>query len=67
MIVKEILDGLTNYAFKTPQIEALAYERAEVCSVCEFLNVNRCGKCGCFVIFKARSPKSKCPINKWKK
>ena len=67
MIAAEILAGLTNYTFRTKEIEQLAYERSEICSVCEHRKVNRCGKCGCFVVLKVRSPKSKCPDKRWKR
>lgn len=43
-------------------------ERIDECFKCEhFLeNLNRCGKCGCLVEYKARWKTTKCPIDKWK-
>jgi hypothetical protein len=33
--IKEIIEGWKNFAFPTPRIEAMAMERAGVCSICE--------------------------------
>lgn len=43
-------------------------ERISECFKCEhFLeNLNRCGKCGCLVEYKARWKTTKCPDNRWK-
>ena len=43
-------------------------ERLDDCFNCEhFLeNLNRCGKCGCLVEYKARWKTTKCPIGVWK-
>ena len=43
-------------------------ERWSLCSGCEFLTkMNRCKKCGCFMKFKTRVAKMKCPVDKWGK
>lgn len=41
-------------------------ERLKICYSCEFQrNMNRCGKCGCFLKTKTIFNTSTCPINKW--
>jgi hypothetical protein len=63
----EIYEGWKNVIFPTPEIEALAKERIQVCVGCEHLNIlNICSKCCCPHIGKAHSPESRCPENKWK-
>lgn len=43
------------------------HDRLTLCKVCPHLRkqTNTCGKCGCYVPAKVKSPKAKCPINKW--
>lgn len=63
----EIYEGWKNYIFQTPEIEALAKERIEVCSGCIHLNfLNICSRCSCPKAGKTRSPESRCPENLWK-
>ena len=69
-VAKEIIDGWENYIFRTPTIEAMAKDRAEVCSKCEFLSTALkyylyCKKCGCYIPGKTRSITSQCPLKKW--
>ena len=40
-------------------------ERKRICSQCEHMHNNRCGKCGCWLQYKAALRAEKCPINKW--
>lgn len=42
-----------------------AAARLEICKACEFLNGDRCTKCGCFMNAKIHVESSGCPINKW--
>lgn len=66
--LSEIYDGWKNYIFPTPEIEALAKERMEVCVTCEHLSrFNICTKCSCPNVGKVRSPTSICLENKWKR
>jgi hypothetical protein len=64
--LEEIYEGWKNYIFQTPEIEALAKKRIEVCVECKHLNILQiCSKCICPKSGKARSPESRCPMNKW--
>ena len=54
----------------TPEIKKLVEHRMSVCVGCEFLKDGgmlkaKCTKCGCPIIAKARSKRSKCPLQKW--
>ena len=42
-------------------------ERMKVCLKCEHYqaSLNRCKKCGCFLILKAALKSTKCPESKW--
>jgi uncharacterized paraquat-inducible protein A len=43
-------------------------ERLNICNDCEHKEgdkVPKCGKCGCYLIVKARMKTTACPINKW--
>ena len=65
----EITDGWKNTIWKSPEVEAIAKERAETCSKCEDNIANVCKNCGCVLFSKTRSMKetNKCPLGKWKK
>ena len=39
--------------------------RWDLCSGCEFLNNNKCEKCGCFMKVKHKLAMAKCPVGKW--
>ena len=39
--------------------------RLKICSSCQYLNEDRCSKCGCFVEMKASWAAEECPIYKW--
>ena len=39
--------------------------RWDICLGCEFLNNNKCSKCGCFMKVKHKLAMAKCPIDKW--
>lgn len=76
---KEILTGVLNRMFPDQEIEDEAKRKIFLCLLpdgeephCRFYNENKdgymgpkCDGCGCFLKFKARSPESKCPLNKW--
>ena len=40
-------------------------QRLAVCASCEFHDGGRCGKCGCFVVPKAKMASESCPAGKW--
>ena len=64
--LNEIYVGWKNVAFKNPEIEEVAKNRAKICVLCKNLRGNNtCKICGCYIPAKIRSPKSKCPINLW--
>lgn len=63
--VNEIIEGWKNVVFPNEEVERIAKNRAAICFICPN-NVNgKCNKCGCNLSAKIRSPKSKCPDNKW--
>ena len=39
--------------------------RWDLCSGCEFLNDNKCDKCGCFMKVKHKMKMASCPEGKW--
>ena len=41
--------------------------RWDLCSGCEFLNNNKCEKCGCFMKVKHKLAMASCPVGKWDK
>ena len=41
--------------------------RWDLCTGCEFLNDNKCDKCGCFMKVKHKLAMASCPIGKWDK
>ena len=41
--------------------------RWDLCSGCEFLNNNKCEKCGCFMKVKHKLKMASCPVGKWGK
>ena len=65
--IVEIVSGWKNYISKNPEVEKIAEERMNICIYCPQLNkeTNRCKICGCFMVAKTRSLKSKCPAKKW--
>ena len=42
-------------------------QRIHICQKCEFWDsdLNRCKKCGCFLLIKAALKITKCPLQKW--
>ena len=42
-------------------------KRWDICQGCEFLNDNKCDKCGCFMKIKTRVATARCPVGKWEK
>lgn len=63
--MNEIFEGFKNIIFTDIKVEEEAERRLKICFGCPHLNKTRCGKCGCFLKVKTRSPKSKCPDNRW--
>ena len=63
--IGSIITGWKNVIWKSPEIEAEAVKRVEICSDCKFNNNTFCNQCGCWIPAKARSMKEGCPINKW--
>lgn len=61
----EIFQGFKNLIFPKQEIEVLAEARLRICFNCPDRLENKCGKCGCFLAAKTRSPQSKCPLNRW--
>ena len=41
--------------------------RWDLCLGCEFLNNNKCEKCGCFMKVKHKLAQASCPVGKWDK
>ena len=41
--------------------------RWDLCTGCEFLNDNKCEKCGCFMKVKHKLAMASCPVGKWDK
>ena len=41
--------------------------RWDLCTGCEFLNDNKCEKCGCFMKVKHKLAMASCPLGKWDK
>ena len=42
--------------------------RYDTCKQCAHVTketIEKCGKCGCVILFKILPPSSKCPIGKW--
>jgi hypothetical protein len=68
--LKDIIQGWSNVIWENPEIEALALERATVCSTCPTNINNVCsssmGGCGCPIIAATRAPYKKCPKGRWK-
>jgi hypothetical protein len=66
--VQRIIEGFGNYVFRTPETEAKAKRRAEICAVC--LQINKvknefCPECKCFIPAKIRSMSEECPLKLW--
>lgn len=40
-------------------------KRLDTCTMCQFRRADKCGKCGCILITKAKWKTSTCPVNKW--
>ncbi len=70
MILKHIIIGWKNLAFRDPKVEDLALSRAVVCETCEELLTIKtkflfCSECGCYMPAKTRDPRAKCPLGLW--
>ena len=68
----EIVDGWKNIIFPDDKVEEMAYQRLEICKGCDKNSTpdkvnfkSYCKGCGCVLTAKARSPQSKCPLDKW--
>jgi hypothetical protein len=64
-MIKNILNGYSNLAFKTPEIEKMAIERAEICVKCEHNKNKWCNMCGCYLPAKIRSRVETCKLKLW--
>ena len=40
-------------------------KRLDTCNICQFKRGDKCGKCGCLLIPKAKWKTSTCPIDRW--
>ncbi len=63
--LKQIFDGWRYLLFPDQAVERLALERSEVCGRCPHNTGTKCGKCGCPLRAKIRSPESTCPDGRW--
>ena len=63
--LRSIYDGFKHIIWKDPEIEALAKDRAKICSECNRSSGNFCKECGCYISAKVRSKIEKCPLLKW--
>jgi hypothetical protein len=66
--VQRIIEGFGNYVFRTPETEAIAKRRAEICAVClQLAKVKNefCPECKCFIPAKIRSMAEECPKKLW--
>jgi hypothetical protein len=55
-------------SFTGNQVKASAEvveQRKEICNSCEFLNNDKCSKCGCRYKLKIQLATEKCPVSKW--
>jgi hypothetical protein len=80
-MVKEIFEGYRNWIKNSSgtlnhTITVLARQRLQECSECPLQSYPFCSVfkmhegirgCGCFIMPKAFSPDSKCPLGKWEK
>jgi hypothetical protein len=62
--------GWKNFLWQTPQVEAIAKKRAEICAACDHFAVIMnsgavCDKCLCPIASKVRAPGERCPKGKW--
>jgi hypothetical protein len=65
-----IMDGWKNFVFKSPEVEKIAKQRAEICSSCDncvFISGKGvgCSKCMCPFVSKLRATGERCPLGKW--
>ncbi len=74
-LLKNIVQGYTNWIFENPEIEKIATERLAICQVCPERSDQQnslvstfsvCTKCGCTLNAKTRAPQAQCPLLKWK-
>jgi hypothetical protein len=66
--VQQIIEGMGNYVFRTPESEAIAKRRAEICAVCLQLKgekTNWCPECHCYIPFAIRSMAKECDLKLW--
>jgi len=68
--LRKILVGFKNALYTNPRVKKLAAERMTVCNICEHkmqkASIEICDICKCILRGKTRSPRSKCPANRWK-
>jgi len=62
---QRIIEGWGNYIFRTPETEAVAKRRAEICATCNENKKEWCQVCGCYIPAKVRSMAEECPKKLW--
>ncbi len=65
--LRSIYDGWKHIVWSSKEVEAVAMERAKICSECALSKMSFCKQCGCYIPAKIRSMTEKCPINKWER
>lgn len=40
-------------------------KRNSICNSCEYMSLNKCNICGCYIKYKTKWTTEKCPKNKW--
>ena len=68
--MKKIIVGTVNYVknelgIADEEIEKMAKKRMDICKVCEHKDGIKCGVCHCVLALATRSPKKRCPKDKW--
>jgi len=62
---ERIIEGWANLAFKNPETEKLATQRAKICAICQQNNNEWCAMCICYIPAKVRSRTEMCPGGLW--
>lgn len=65
-----IINGWSNFIWPSPEVEALAKERAKACAGCDHIvwiaGIGAgCEKCFCPLVSKLRATGERCPEGKW--
>lgn len=71
---KAVLEGTTNFVFKSEEIEAIAKPRIKSCLECKYSRelarlgnkrIFDCTVCNCLIELKARVKEEHCPKGRW--